>query len=139
MLAVIALAGSVSADSQGDAVEKEVTQLFHLLNNAGIKKDRTTWERMTAEDFLYIHSNGSVTDKSQESAALTLSDTGWTGTKIDDLKVRIYGDVAIVTGLNTLTGSAAGYLPGARRFTDVWVKRDKVWRNVGGQSTLAQQ
>ena len=137
LFALLGIVAPVAAQAQtGNAVEKEVAQLFHTLNDAGIKKDRATIERLTADDFIYIHSNGSATNRAQEIAETMSSGTTWTNSKIDDLRVRIYGDVAIVTGLNTLTGSAKGYVSGARRFTDVWVRRNGQWRTVGGQSTV---
>ena len=57
-------------------------------------------------------------------------------TAADDMKVRVYGDVAIVTGRQTLQGTAKGYVSGPRRFTDIFVKRNGRWQCAGGQSTL---
>ena len=136
MLSALALLLARPAVAQTAAAEKEVAQLFNTLNDANIKKDRATIERLTADDFIYIHSNGSVTNRAQEIAETLAPGTTWTNSKIDDLRVRVYGDTAIVTGLNTLSGSAKGYVTGARRFTDVWVRRNGQWRTVGGQSTV---
>jgi hypothetical protein len=72
----------------------------------------------------------------QDIAEAMSNDIKWTASKIDGLKVRILGDVAIVTGLQTLTGSAKNYVSGARRFTDLWIKRDGRWQSIGGQTTL---
>ena len=136
LLSALALLLANPAGAQNAAAEKEVAQLFNTLNDANIKKDRPTIERLTADDFIYIHSNGSVTNRAQEIAETMGAGTTWTNSKIDDLRVRVYGDVAIVTGLNTLTGSAKGYVTGGRRFTDVWVRRNGQWKTVGGQSTV---
>ena len=136
MWSALALLLANPAAAQNAAAEKEVAQLFNTLNDANIKKDRATIERLTADDFIYIHSNGSVTNRAQEIAETLAAGTTWTNSKIDDLRVRVYGDVAIVTGLNTLTGSAKGYVSGGRRFTEVWVRRNGQWKTVGGQSTV---
>jgi ketosteroid isomerase-like protein len=101
-----------------------------------MKKDRATMERLYAEDYMYTHSNGTVLNKAQEIAESMSPDQAWTAHKSDDLKVRIYGNVAIVTGLSTLTGSSKAYVSGPRRFTEVWVRRNGRWQMVGGQSTL---
>ncbi len=54
----------------------------------------------------------------------------------DDLKVRVYGDVGIVTGVYahkaTLNDKDA---TGTGRFTDVFVKRTGRWQLVSTQST----
>jgi ketosteroid isomerase-like protein len=59
-----------------------------------------------------------------------------TGSTFADMKVRIYGDVAVVTGIQTLAGTMKGYASGARRITDLWVKRGGSWQSIGGQSTI---
>ena len=93
-------------------------------------------ERFYGEEYMYIHSNGTVHNKAQDIAESMSPDQAWTGHKSDDMKVHVYGNVAIVTGVSTLTGSAKGYVSGPRRFTEVWVRRKGRWQEVGGQSTI---
>jgi ketosteroid isomerase-like protein len=120
-----------------NAQEQEVLKASQVVNEASlIKKDRATMERLYADDYMYIHSNGAVANKTQDIAESLSPDQAWTAHKSDDLKVRTYGDVAVVTGLSTLTGSAKGYVSGPRRFTELWVRRNGRWQMVGGQSTL---
>ena len=122
-----------------NASEQDVLKAVHAYDEASLlKKDRATMERVIADDFLYVHSNGTVTDKTQEIAESMSPGMKWTAVKEDSLKVRMYGDVAVVTGLSTLTGSAKGYHSGGRWFTQLWVKRNGGWQTVGGQSTLAK-
>jgi ketosteroid isomerase-like protein len=119
------------------ATEQAVLKASQLLDEASLmKKDRATMERYYGEDYMYTHSNGTVLNKTQEIAESMSPDQAWTAHKSDDLKVRVYGTVAIVTGLSTLTGSSKSYVPGPRRFTEVWVKRNGRWQMVGGQSTI---
>ena len=50
---------------------------------------------------------------------------------LDDLKVRVYGDTAIVFGLETEKSTIHGKdMSGQHRFTDVFVKRDGRWQAV---------
>jgi ketosteroid isomerase-like protein len=120
-----------------NAAEREVLKASQLLDEASLmKKDRATMERYYAEDYMYTHSNGTVLNKTQEIAESMSPDQAWTAHKSDDVKVRVYGTVAIVTGLSTLTGSSKAYVPGPRRYTEVWVKRNGRWQMAGGQSTL---
>jgi ketosteroid isomerase-like protein len=120
-----------------NAKEQEVLKAVQVLREASlIKKDRATMERLYTDDYMYIHSNGTVANKTQEIAAYMSPDQAWTAFKTDDLKVRIYRDVAVVTGVSTLTGSAKGYVSGARRFTELLVRRNGRWQSVGGQTTL---
>jgi ketosteroid isomerase-like protein len=120
-----------------NAKEQEVLKASQTSNDASlIKKDRATMERLYADDYTYIHSNGTVANKTQDIAASMSPDQAWTAHKSDDMRVRIYRDVAVVTGISTLTGSAKGYVSGPRRFTEVWVRRNGRWQLVNGQSTL---
>lgn len=132
----------VSAPAHGqksNTSEQQVLSATRELNEASlIKKDRATMNRLYADDYVYNHSNGTTTNKSQEIAEYMSSDLNWTAQTMDDVKVRMYHDVAIVTGINTLTGSAKGYASGARRFTEIWVRRNGRWQTIGGQSTIVQ-
>ena len=118
------------------ATEQEIIKLEQTVTDAQFKKDRAALERLLADDYLYTHSNGSVLNKTQEIAESMSSDVQWTDSKFADLKVRIFGDVAVLTGRQTIQGTAKGYVPGPRRITDIFVKRNGRWQYVGGQSTL---
>jgi len=137
-LTLLGMLAAVPTHAQGrNATEREVLKASQLLEEASlIKKDRTTMERLYANDYMYTHSNGTVLNKAQEIAESMSPDQAWTAHKSDDMKVRIYGDVAVVTGVSTLTGSAKGYVSGPRRFTEIWVRRNGRWQEVGGQSTI---
>ena len=132
-----ALLSAPAGAQQRSAAEQAVLKAVRELDEAQlIKKDRAAMERLMASEYQYGHSNGTVANKAQDIAESMSPGQNWTAITHDDLKVRIYGNVAIVTGTSTLTGSAKGYASGARRFTDIWIKRDGRWQNLGGQSTL---
>jgi ketosteroid isomerase-like protein len=132
-----ALIGVPASAQSPAAADQEILKLERAYDDAFLKKDRAAMERLLADDFVYVHSNGTMTNRTQEIEETISADVKWTASKLDDLKVRVYGDVAVVTGVQTLTGSAKGYVSGARRFTNVWVRRNGRWQTVGGQSTLA--
>ena len=153
LLLIVAAAGAITtpalAQKKADKSEKktekkeekseqEVTRAYQELNAAETtKKDRAAMQRLLADDYYYVHSNGNVANKAQDIASDMSPDNKWTSSKTDDLIVRIYGHVAVVTGVETLTGTSKGFVPGPRRFTEVWVRDDnKRWHCVSGQSTL---
>jgi len=119
-----------------NATQREVLKVDQTLLDALLQKDRATFEPLLADDYVYIHSNGTVTNRTQEIAQTMSADVEWTASKLSNLRVRIYGDVAVVTGTLTHTGSAKGYVGGARLITHLWAKRNGRWQNVGGQSTI---
>lgn len=118
------------------AAEQAIIKLEQTVSDAQLKKDRTALERLMADDYLYIHSNGSVFNKAQEIAESMSADVQWKDAAFADMKVRIFGDVAVLTARETLQGAAKGYVTGPRRITDIFVKRNGRWLWVGGQATL---
>jgi ketosteroid isomerase-like protein len=137
-LAVVVTAFSgVRAGSQStNPVERELMDLVQRYNDAQVKRDRPTLEKLWADDYLYTHSNGAVMTKVQDIADTMSGDMTWTAARLDDMKVRLYGDVGIVTGRLTMEGTAKQYASGSRRFTDIFVRRGGRWQLVGGQTTL---
>lgn len=143
LLAIVTPAAAQSkkeqkADKKEERAEEAVTRAYRELNAAEtVKKDRAVMERLLADDYYYIHSNGNAATKAQDIASDMSPDNKWTSSRTDDLQVRMYGHVAVVTGVESLTGTSKGFVPGPRRFTEVWVRQaDKTWKCVGGQSTL---
>lgn len=55
----------------------------------------------------------------------------------DDIRIRVHGDTAIATGINTMKGTDKGRaMSGPNRFTQVWVKgTDGSWRIAAFQLT----
>src|SRR2546430_17718225 len=115
--------GSRALAQTPSVVEQEIIKLEQAVTDAQFKKDRATLERLLADDYLYTHSNGSVLDKTQEIAESMSSDVHWTDSRLADLKVRAFGDVAALTGRQTVAGAAKGYVLGPRRITDIFVMR----------------
>jgi ketosteroid isomerase-like protein len=137
VVASIATLGSLGVFAQSaGSVASEVLGVERAEGDATVKRDRVALERLYADDYSCAHSNGVVNDKAREIAQAISSDTKWTAARLADAKVRVYGDAAIVTAAETLEGTAKGYTPGARRLTDVWVKRGGRWQEVACQGTL---
>src|SRR5439155_22734091 len=137
VVALLGLLASSRAWAQAtSATDQEIIKLEQAATDAQFKKDRPALERLLADDYLYTHSNGSVLNKTQEIAEAMSSDVQWTDSKFADLEVRIFGDVAVLTGQQTVQGTAKGYVPGPRRITDMFVKRSGRWQWAGGQATL---
>jgi len=105
VVALLGLLASSRAWAQTTrAAEQDIIKLEQTVTDAQFKKDRAALERLLADDYLYTHSNGSVLNKAQEIAESMSSDVQWTDSKFADLKVRIFGDVAVLTGRQTIRG-----------------------------------
>ena len=60
--------------------------------------------------------------------------------KYADLKVRVYGDAAVVTGLQTFAMTEKGKdASGTFRFTDTWIKKGDSWQCVVEHSSKVEK
>jgi len=84
--------------------------------------------------------SGRVTDRTQDKKDLSSGDLKFQFVELSDLKVRVYGNAAVATGLNTAKGTFKGQeINSSFRFTDTWVKRNGKWQAVASQGTKVQQ
>jgi ketosteroid isomerase-like protein len=93
-------------------------------------------DRLEADDFIFIGPDGHVWDKAQDIASIKSGDVVFESINLDDVKVRVFGDAAVVSGRSTVKGRYKEInISGKYRYTSVWVKRDGRWRSVQSQMT----
>jgi ketosteroid isomerase-like protein len=113
------------------SAEQTIRQLEEEWANALVKRDYATIDRITASDWMLTDPTGDLQTKAQADADLKSGDLTIESFKINELKVRVYGDTAIVHGLETEKSKYKKEdLSGQYRFTDVFVKRDGRWQAV---------
>lgn len=77
-----------------------------------------------------------MTNKAEDIAdAVKASGDDWN--ELSELKIRVDGDTAIVTGVNHVKGNDDKAVPYDLRvrFTDTWIKRDGHWQAWATQGT----
>jgi uncharacterized protein (TIGR02246 family) len=110
-------------------VEQAVRQLDNERTQAVLKSDTAFIERVYADDYVVIGANGSVRNKAQVIADFKSGALKLESYKDDELKVRVYGDTAILTGRSTGTTKDKGQeISGQFLFTRVYVNRNGQWR-----------
>ena len=119
------------------------------------KTDKTTLERLNqeyvdafmnadvewyrehlAEDFEVIESDGSVFNKTQ-FLSNTAKGPDVADYRLQDVNVRIYGNVALVQATGLWTGKNGSN--GMSRYTDVYVRAGEEWKTVSAQITRTSQ
>jgi len=131
------MAAIASGQEQGAArdLRKIVEQAIRKLDNeriqAQIHADAAALERIYAEDFIGVGPSGTVRTKPQVIADFTSGNLRFQSITTDDVKVRVYGNAAVETGLSTMNGQDKGNaVPHDTRFTRVWIKQQGRWRLV---------
>jgi ketosteroid isomerase-like protein len=103
---------------------------------AVVKGDTATLDKQTADDYVLISMNGRMTDKSQMLDGFKTGQSKLTSNDLSDLKVRVYGDAAVVTGKADVKGTLGGQdATGQILFTRVYVKKGGRWQSVSFQQT----
>jgi ketosteroid isomerase-like protein len=85
-----------------------------------------------AEDFLGSNPDGSLVNK-QEFLAQTARPVSITGLTGQDVRVRIFGDIAIIHGRTSYTTASGERRNG--RYTDIWARRNGSWLAVAAHVT----
>ncbi len=107
---------------------------------AVVKGDVDTVEKGTADDYTFINANGQQMDKSQLVNAMKTGGLKITADDISDMKVRVYGDTAVITGKSNVKGTIGGKdASGLQLFTRVVVKKDGRWQSIALQQTKAEE
>ncbi|HVF49789.1 MAG TPA: nuclear transport factor 2 family protein [Pyrinomonadaceae bacterium] len=132
MLAASASLAAQTATKTTTAVETEsaeqvVLKLTNEWLDAEGRHDRTALERIIADDFLGTAPMGNTVGKRDVIPSGT-GRAGGLSMTAQDIKVRPFGDTAIVTG----RGIGKGQDGVEVRFTVVFVKRQNQWQMVAG-------
>jgi ketosteroid isomerase-like protein len=101
-----------------------------------VHSDVARFTEILADDFLCTNPDGSLIDKPQflRQTAVPVSFTDF---DVDDLRIRVLGDVAIVHG-----GTRFALKDGRRgrgQYTDVWEKRQGRWLAVSAHVTRVME
>jgi ketosteroid isomerase-like protein len=115
-----------------------LVELEHRLASAWVSGDRPFIEALLAPDWTVTDPAGNVLSRQQVlDEAFVTSDRNITAMTVDDLRVRVFGDTAVVTGRTRATGTYQGNTATVvLRFTDVFVHLDARWRVVASQGTI---
>ena len=122
-----------------ERARRELMQLERDIGRANVERDAAFFERVEADEFIFTDSSGGITLKKEDVASVkgpASPDSKLLSYEVDDMKVSLYDDTAVVTGRVTQRGVSKGQEWTAQsRFTDVFVRRDRRWQIVAGHSS----
>ena len=119
-----------------ESVEEQLKKLETDRAAAVVKGDVATLEKQTSDDYTLINMNGQMSDKSQMVNAFKSGQTKLTSDEVSDMKVRVYGNTAVITGKADVKGTLGGKdVDGQIMFTRVYVKKSGNWQSVAFQQT----
>jgi ketosteroid isomerase-like protein len=147
IVAILILAVSVlaqtPAQTKTESAEQELIKLENEWGNAWAKHDVAFFEQIEADDYTWTSPSGEVWTKPRDLAFVKSLKPGTGGIRsqvIAEMKVRVYGDAAVVTGRDIIKEMHEGKeISRQERWTDTWVKRAGRWQCVAGHSSEIAQ
>jgi len=129
------------SNKQSGNVEQSLMHIEQEMDDAVVKGDTSASERYLSDNCVITDPGGIVMDKTRSISDLKSGDLKIESSKLEDMKVQVYGNTAVVTYGTTDKGTYKGKdISGKYRWTDVFVKRNGRWQIVADQATrVAQQ
>jgi ketosteroid isomerase-like protein len=134
------------AQAQADtaSVQQTLMQMERDWGEAAVKNHTAAVAKFLADDWLGIDFEGKSITKAKAMADLNELGYHWAMTseateteyyEIGPMKVRVFGNTAVVTGIDTEKSTYKGKnSSGKYVWTDVWVVRDGRWQAVASRS-----
>jgi uncharacterized protein (TIGR02246 family) len=120
--------------------EQQLIELNQMWAAAINKGDAATLDRLFADDLVVTASNGTIRDKAGEikdAAGAPDPEFIWTSPfTTEDVRIRVYQDAAVVTGLAKWGFKYKGQeANNERRYTHTYVKLNGEWKIVAQQTS----
>jgi ketosteroid isomerase-like protein len=126
-----------SKERPAAGTEQIVMRIERELLNAVLKGDASASERYLADTYVFTGPDGMVENKAQSIADLKSGDLKLQSASLDDAKVQVYGDTAVVTYSSNDKGTYKGKdISGTTRWTDVFVNHNGRWQLVASHGTM---
>lgn len=121
--------------------EQLILQLENEGREATLKNDIEANDRLLADNWVNINPDGSITTKAKLIELLKAGSFKIMSIDNAEVRVRVYGDAAVVTGLSTSKRAGQGddIVTRQVRFTRVYAKPKGRWQVVSAHNTLLRQ
>lgn len=107
------------------------------LAKAHIASDITTMDALLHKDYIIAQPDGRMETKEHVLDSFRTGNRHWDKAEVDELDVKIFGDMARVLGLwkaaGTNNGKSFDY---QARFISIWIKENNRWLNISYSSSI---
>jgi hypothetical protein len=126
-----------SAVAQKKPVDEAAVQaLEEKWDAANLKGDTATLDAIFADTLISTSSEGIVSTKAEILAQMKSGERKYQASKVDDLKIFVYGDAAVANGRWKAKFVEKGKAVTANeRFTDTYVRQNGQWRCVASHGS----
>jgi ketosteroid isomerase-like protein len=141
LLLVLAALGAANAqEPRDDSQQTKLLFMEHLWNEAQVNRDARSLDAMLGANFVDTEYDGEVSDRAKFLADIKDPQFNLSSLTIQDTKVTMYGDSAVVIGTYRTKGTYQGKpYEHVGRFTDTWVFADGHWQCVASHTSLVKK
>jgi ketosteroid isomerase-like protein len=127
---------TASGSGARSAAERELVRLEDAWAQAAVKRDARALGRFVAPTWVYSDESG-IMNRDAGIAAFTSGTDTVQQASNSDVRVNVYGNAAVVTGILHMKGRGpAGPFNRRYRYTDTWVRNAGRWQAVASQDYL---
>lgn len=136
ILAVLCLC-HCSADKDQKESERYILESERQWAESVASGDTSAIERILADDFVGVDPKGHLYSKQQMIADTRNAPKHFVSNRLNDVKVRFYGDTAIAQGSETWEKRTSER--GRFVWTDTWIRRNGRWQIVAAEDLIAPE
>ena len=130
----------LSAQTSSQKAEAEIRALEEKWDAAQLKGDAAALSEIFADTYVSTNGEGKTRGKAEVINEVTAGDIKFESSKVQDLKISVYGDAAVVTGIWKGKFTQKGKpLDLTERFTDTMVRRNGKWQVVASHGSNLKQ
>ena len=139
LLGLVSMA-AVAQKAKDDSQPAKLLVMEHLWNEAQVNHDARALDAMLGPSFINTEYDGEVSDKAKFLVDIKDPHFNLTSLTIQDLKVSMYADSAVVAGAYRTKGTYEGKAyEHVGRFTDTWVYAEGRWQCVASHTSLVKK
>ena len=111
---------------------EELVRLENEWLSTYVTGDKAKYDRIVVDDFTGTDESAFSRNKADDRALLPAAKVPGGSAVNDDMRVRVYGNFAVVTGriVTKFTADGREIVGFTTRFTDTWAKRDGSWKVI---------
>jgi hypothetical protein len=140
LLGLVSMGQATAQKARDDSQETKLLVMEHLWNEAQVNRDARALDGMIGASFINTEYDGEVSDKSKFLADIKDPQFNLSTLTIQNLKVSMYAESAVVVGTYHTKGTYQGKpYEHAGRFTDTWVFTEGRWQCVASHTSLLKK
>ncbi len=124
--------------AEGSAVKQTILKVGQERTRAQVERNFGALDRLMGDDLTYTHASGFTQTKAELLGDLKSGRSVYKSITNSDVKVRVYGNTAVVTGHSDMVVWHGQTHHLSLLYLEVDAKRNGRWQMVAYQSTVAQ-